>query len=221
MRSLSALETRDPYDAQARGPHSMSCSSAPLLTSSMMMASSTEVPRSCLEVGLFFFAVSYKLLASVTLHWFKRPCNSQSWQRTATKGSRDFCQSGLITSPWSISLYITCSHSNSDNDCEKAKASPARVGLTLRRSLADLQERMDTLQLVEAEGIASEAMMIQAPWVVSVTAPGSSDTGKLSTPPASDAAMKIILLLSKRCNTKGCWAVLRRRTANLFKQDRS
>ena len=54
-------------------------------------------------------------------------------------------------------------HSNSPKACEKARASLANVEDTLRLSLADLQDKIETLVLEEADGTLSAAMINQAP----------------------------------------------------------
>ncbi len=79
---------------------------------------------------------------------------------------------------------------------------PARVELTLRLSLEDLQLRVDTLTLQEWDGILSLAKTTQAPCTASDTISSPPSTGgEPSMPPASEAVMKVILDESKRCST--------------------
>ena len=64
------------------------------LIDSMIIAISTEVLRSCLEVGFSFLNESKRLLASVTTHWSNdsllrsSALNSLSALRTPTKGGK-------------------------------------------------------------------------------------------------------------------------------------
>ena len=116
-----------------------------------------------------------------------------------------------------MSMNITWSHSSSPSAWEKARASLARVDVTLLLSLADRQESIDTFVLLEADGTRSAHRMIQAPWTVSCRL-SNLPTGLPSTPPASDAAMNTISLLLNLWSTNGWLAVLLRWEINLLRQ---
>ena len=190
------------------------------LNASKMMAISTAVLRSWREVMDSFRIASYNDFASVIKHSSSLDRRQQSSFRTATKGTMDFLQSSLCTSPYSTSRIISCSHSTSANAWLNAKASPAKVEETLLFNFADLQDRMETLARCEAEGSRSEARITQAPCTVSSNSSFSPSnvTGALATPPASEAAMRTILLRSNLCRTKGWLAVFLMWWMSLFKQ---